>query len=168
MVHMQVRIWQNEGCRGTCKSDYDRKRAVMVPWYIYKSEYNRTRAVMVHMQVRIWQNEGCHGTYASQNMTERGLSWYTCNSDYDRTRAVMIHMQFRLRQNEGCYGTHAIQITTERGLSWYWKHWKHWKHLLPQFVSTIQYNVICLQNVYKINFLFISKRLYIKNTWAQL
>ena len=42
----------------------------------------------------------------------------------------------------------------------------YWKHLLPQFVNTIQYNVICLQNVYKIIFYFL--KIVDQNTWAQL
>ena len=44
------------------------------------------------------------------------------------------------------------------------KHLNIEKHLLPQFVNTIQ--VICCQNVYKINFYFL--KIVNKNTWAQL
>ena len=44
----------------------------------------------------------------------------------------------------------SFQRDTESGtkLLRYWKHWKHWKHLLPQFVSTIQYNTIPTNHIY--------------------
>ena len=44
------------------------------------------------------------------------------------------------------------------------KHWQHWKHLLPQFVSTMQYNtMLFVDGMYTKSFFFIYKRLTSKH-----